>query len=287
MKPIQYIWIGICVIAAIYWADNATAFAAHLKNIRLGNHKAFTRIVFEFDGASTYQMPEIDGEGIASVIFPDSSVGSIIPLKNLREEYRFIDSVALSNKENNVIATIVSPCPKFEIRSFSLSNPNRVVLDFYGLKEKPAASAIVPQQPTDTIKTVEVNEEPVVLKEKAREETTGNTVMQPALQVPPSKTVSKPIVRKDKSGGKKMSDVIGNPIEPSGYDRMQAALMVLLVILNLITVAILVILTVNVLKWKRWADLIEHEPVVDSWENNVVSIDWKIQEELKKYKRTR
>ena len=278
------------MIVAMYWADNATAFAAHLKNIRLGNHKAFTRIVFEFDGASTYQIAEIDGERIASVIFPDSSVGSISPLKNLREEYHFIDSVALSNKENNVIATIISRCPKFEIRSFALSNPNRVVLDFYGLKEEPAASAIVPQQPTDTIKTdktEEVNEEPVVSEEKSGEETTENATIQPALQVPPEKTVSKPIVRRDKSDGKKLSDVIEIPLEPSDYNRMQAALMVLLVVLNLITVAILVILTVNILKWKRWAGLVEHEPVVDSLENNVVSIDWKIQEELKKYKRTR
>jgi hypothetical protein len=232
-------------------------------------------------------MPEIDGEGNASVIFPDSSVGSIIPLKNLREEYRFIDSVELSNKENNVIATIISSCPKFEVRSFSLSNPNRVVLDFYGLKEKPVVTAIVTQQPTDTIKTEEAKKEPVVSEEKAGEETTGKAAVQPALQVPPEKTVSKPIVRRDKSGGKKLSDVIEIPVEPSDYNRMQAALMVLLVVLNLITVAILVILTVNVLKWKRWAGLIEHEPVVDSLDNNVVSIDWKIQEELKKYKRTR
>ncbi len=255
MRPIEYIWMVICVVAVICWTGITAAAAAQLKDMRIGDHGAFTRIVFEFEEASRYHLPEISGDGIASVIFPNSSVGAILPLEGLRERYRFIDSVELIKKEKDLVAMITVRSQNFEIRSFPLLSPDRVVLDFYWLQRTLAVPAIVPEQPESRTRSAEISGEPMVAKEK--------------------------------SGVKQMPDVIGEPMASPGYDRVQMTLMILLVVLNLVTVAILAILTVTVLKWRRWTSLTESEPVSDLLDNNIISIDSKIQEELKKYQRTR
>jgi len=41
------------------------------------------------------------------------------------------------------------------------------------------------------------------------------------------------------------------------------------------------------LRWRRWNAFSEGEPVSPLLEDNIISIDTKIQEELKKYKRSR
>lgn len=287
MRPIEYIRVGICIVAVICWAR--VAVAANLKDIRLGEHKAFTRIVFEFDSTSSYRMPKIEGDGIASVVFPDSSGGAVRPLKDLREKYRFINAVELVKKERNLTARIIAHSQSFEIRSFSLTNPDRVVLDFYWSYEKLAAPVIVAEQPTDQHEPTAIVEEPVSSKGVEIEETAANGSRQPdpAPQISQAEQAAETMAPTEKSVRKTIPDVIRHPAPSIKYDKIQMALMILLVVLNVVIVAILAILVAVVLKWRRGNALSERETISTLLDDNIISIDTKIQEELKKYKRTR
>ena len=290
MRPIKYIWMGICVIVVICWAGIASAVGILLKDVRLGEHEDFTRIVFEFDGASAYHIPEIGGDGVAVVVFTDSSIGTVRPLKGLREQYRLIDSIKFLKNEKHLTATIVARSQNFVIRSFSLVNPDRVVVDLYWSNgTSPVPVIVAAGEPEDRHESAAIREEAALPKTREIEQATTNGNIQPetASRVSRSETAVKTMVQGEISGGGTISNEIGPRMAYTGYDRIQTALMILLVVLNLFSIAILAILTVSVLRWRRWNAFSEGEPVSPLLEDNIISIDTKIQEELKKYKRSR
>lgn len=57
------LWMGLVLFFP------ATAMAADLKYIRIGEHKDFTRIVFEFRGTVSFKKPEVKGKGNVAVVF--------------------------------------------------------------------------------------------------------------------------------------------------------------------------------------------------------------------------
>jgi hypothetical protein len=105
----------------------AGAADTDLKYIRIGEHKDFTRIVFEFSGAVSFRQPELKGEGTAAILFEKTQ--TTLPQKIVSETAKWVDTISFSRNQSDLVATITFSFPYFEVNTFSLSDPERVVID--------------------------------------------------------------------------------------------------------------------------------------------------------------
>jgi len=136
---------GLTIIAALLlMLQSGGAHAANLKYVRTAKHQDFTRIVFEFQNATQFNKPVIYGEGKFSVAFPDST--TVLPRRILYKTTQIqpVHSIEFTQKETFLTAVIKLPFSDFKLKAFSLSDPNRVVIDAY--KITPPPGEIVPEE---------------------------------------------------------------------------------------------------------------------------------------------
>ena len=122
-------------LAVLLLSQFGSAEAAELRYIRIGEHKGFTRIVFEFRGSALFENPVIAEKGKFSVIFSDAT--TTLPRQILGETTKRVKAVGFTNKGTSLVADIVLSFPYFKIKSFPLSDPMRVVLDIKRLDKPP------------------------------------------------------------------------------------------------------------------------------------------------------
>ncbi|KJS29273.1 MAG: hypothetical protein VR64_20755 [Desulfatitalea sp. BRH_c12] len=110
--------------------------AASLKDIRVGQHSTFTRVVFELDTAISPDQILSSQPDQLTVFFPDTypDLARKIPLKKL---YR-VNDLQLRSHKNRLSVTFHFDDRHENIDSFMLHNPARVVLDLH-------------RSPTDTL----------------------------------------------------------------------------------------------------------------------------------------
>jgi hypothetical protein len=287
MVPIRSVGIAVCCAVAVWWTCVQPAAAARLEDIRIGTHEGFSRIVFDFDDVSEYKEPQVSTEGIASVVFPGGTVGDVLPLERPEKKDKLIDSVELLTKGKALVVTIATRSRNFEVRSFSLVNPDRVVLDFYWPSGKAAPPATAGQGPATRTGGGEIWEKPIASEENASEEAAEHVSETQALRSSPADQAVEPVSLNKEPGKEEIAETKESSVAFSQFDRIQVGLMILLVVLNIVIVTILAILTVNVLKWRRLEALSEHDTASGLFDDNIISIDSRIQEELKKYQRIR
>jgi len=117
--------------------QNKGAFAADLINIRTGNNDLYTRIVFVFKDHVVFENPEFQVEGLFSIVF--FNINPPLPHEKPFEEQSngVVRSIEFVQRKSNLEASIRLSFPFFSLKSFSLSNPYRVVIDVFQTIEKP------------------------------------------------------------------------------------------------------------------------------------------------------
>jgi hypothetical protein len=104
-----------------------------LSSVRTGEHKDFTRIVFEFQNAVQFKNPKIKAKGKFSILFLDSFT-DLPPLTVYwTDSLQKVQSVEFKVNKPNLTANVTLTFPYFMLKAFFLSDPDRVIVDAYKL----------------------------------------------------------------------------------------------------------------------------------------------------------
>ncbi|MFB3118462.1 MAG: hypothetical protein ACE1ZP_06815 [Myxococcota bacterium] len=117
------LWIGLLLFLVA-----APAQANRIVQIRVGQHPTFTRLVFEMDAFTGYQVERragTDGTGQLTVTLEAST-----PPREIRSKSVGIESVRVVERAGQAIAKIRLRKSDFQMKEMILSNPPRIVLDF-------------------------------------------------------------------------------------------------------------------------------------------------------------
>lgn len=122
-----------CVIVSSCLVGSAKG--AQLRYIRIGEHEGFTRVVFEFRGPAVFEKPQVRGKGKLSVVFLDTTTA--LPRQISTETTKRVDTIEFVQQDTHLAAQITLSFPYFRLKPFSLSSPERVVLDIYRMETLP------------------------------------------------------------------------------------------------------------------------------------------------------
>jgi hypothetical protein len=211
----KYIKSGPVVIAAVLlMLQAADTQAAKLKHVRSFKHKSFSRIVFEFQHAAQFMEPVIQGKGKFSVVFPDST--TVLPRQILYKKTRIqpVRSIEFIQKGNLLAANIKLSFPYFKLKTFTLSGPDRVVIDAY--LTTPPPQEVVPEESLQAKPSVKVSKEPDTKESKAAPETSSTKELSETVSQLPTVITEKP--RAEESGEPKMTQPKPIPIQSSAKE---------------------------------------------------------------------
>jgi hypothetical protein len=147
MKTTLHISILALVLSGVFCLWFKETYANQLTDVRIGEHGAYTRIVFEFKNTIRHTNSVKKNEERVTVVFPkgagikESSLLPEVP-KNQR-----VKSLVLNKQGKYLCADITMPSADFTTKLRYLPKPERVVLDIYGetfIPEK-VVTAITPQ----------------------------------------------------------------------------------------------------------------------------------------------
>lgn len=280
---------GLTIIAALLlMLQSGGTHAANLKYVRTANHQDFIRIVFEFQNESQFKEPVIHGKGNFSVAFYDST--TVLPRQIFYKTTQIqpVRSIEFTQKETLLTAVIQLSFSDFKLKAFSLSDPNRVVIDAYKISPPPRESVTeeslhakpmvkeskepetkdlkaVPEESPAKELTRVVKKEPKVVPEKSSVQQTGDkfeikknaasdiTYDQPKDPTKKSLNQVPAALKKPQSAP---DEPAAKPIQikpaeslPS-MDKNYTLQTYMLVLLNFLTVVIVLLLSFNLLKKK-------------------------------------
>ncbi|KPK24279.1 MAG: hypothetical protein AMK69_16370 [Nitrospira bacterium SG8_3] len=135
---ITILWMG-CVV--LFLCQVGSARGAQLRYIRIGEHEGFTRIVFEFRGSAVFEKPQVKGKGELSVVFLDTTTA--LPRQILSETTKRVNAIEFVQQDAHLAAHITFLFPYFRLKPFTLSNPERIVLDVYQTSAPPKDPVVV------------------------------------------------------------------------------------------------------------------------------------------------
>lgn len=294
---VRLIIVGFVVLLLLQvgWAD-----AAELRYIRIGEHKTFTRIVFEFRGSAVFKEPVIKGRGRFSVVFVDTTTA--LPKQILSETTKRVDAIEFVQQGSQLAANIALSFPYFKVKAFTLPNPDRVVLDVNrlssppdgvvfeeSLSREPPAKALARtgegkpeaehEEPLVKKAGKDLKPEPTVVPSKPTQEDTQEPSAKPsqdiAKQSPaPPKELPPTLVAEKASPVAVPQDE--SPSRPSKYGHLQVYLLAALIVLSLVIISLLSFILLQ----KRRA--VDSDPLSTA-EDSIAAIDEKIKKELKKF----
>lgn len=131
--------------------------------VRTEEHENFTRIVFEFQNAVQFKDLRIKDKGKFSMQFLDSST-NLDPLTVYwTDSLQKVQSIKFVKDNPNITANVTLTFPYSRLKSFSLSDPDRVVVDAYSISapskdavSKPSLDAGVPSQISKKLETKKI-----------------------------------------------------------------------------------------------------------------------------------
>ena len=106
----------------------APAQANRINQVRVGNHPNFTRLVFEMDAFTGYQVErQIGADGVEQLTV---TLDASTPMRAITSKSIGIESVDIPASTDHAIAQIRLRKPGLQMKEMILSNPPRIVLDF-------------------------------------------------------------------------------------------------------------------------------------------------------------
>jgi hypothetical protein len=254
----------ILILAVIFlWLPLGWAQAADLKYIRAGEHGSFTRVVFEFEGMVRSTEPTIIGRGIFNVIFFDMTTA--LPRQILNKTTKGIQSVELIQEKSRLTANITLSFPDFKLKTFSLSNPDRFIIDAYRMFSLPKTSELVDSLQAGPLDTAPDTEEPL----HAEPDTEKPLHAEPDKVVLTEPTGTDQMIRTKKSS----------------IDGKYNVQIYLLALLNVLTLIILALLSLNLLRRRPTIDserLSEALGSLETTDESIATLDALIKKELEK-----
>jgi hypothetical protein len=256
---------GLTMIAALLLLfQSGGTLAANLKYVRTAKHQDFTRIVFEFQNAAQFKEPVINGEGKFSVAFYDST--TVLPQRILYKTTQIqpVRSIEFTQKETLLTAVIKLSFSDFKLKAFSLSDPNRVVIDAY--KITPPPGEIVPEESLHAKPMAKESMEPETKDPKAMPEES------------PAKELTRVV--------KKEPEVIPEKFPATQIGENYTLQTYMLVLLNFLTIVIVLLLSFNLLKKKSGINSKHVGKISDSLktvDERIAAIDAMINREFKKH----
>lgn len=166
------------------------AYGAELRYIRIGEHKDYTRIVFEFRGTPAFKSPVVTKKGAFALTFLNATTA--LPSKIATETSERVEAMTFLKQPAGLKANVALAFPYFKIKAFRLANPDRVVLDISPLDQPPEGflSQETPAVPTPVKPAGPSETKPVPRPQKTRPEKSlppkgkqPQTMSRPAAQV--------------------------------------------------------------------------------------------------------
>jgi hypothetical protein len=149
---------GVTLIVAVFlWGfPFGWAQAANLISARAGEHENFTRVSFEFQDIVRSKGPIITGRGKFYVTFLDSTTS--LPHRTLSRTTKWVQSIELIQEASHLTANITLSFPYFRLKTFSLQNPDRFVIDAYRMSSP--SKEVVPKKSAHPEPIASVSERP-------------------------------------------------------------------------------------------------------------------------------
>jgi hypothetical protein len=151
---IKIIWFLLLLAACGPW--RRTAGANELTDLRMGEHGAYTRIVFEFKNAIGHTNPvKKDGERV-TVVFPKTAAIKEGSLQAEMQKNQRVKSLVLNKQGHDLCADITMPSADFTTKMRYLSKPERLILDIYGetiIPEKVVTAVVSPKTEQTALQT--------------------------------------------------------------------------------------------------------------------------------------
>lgn len=211
---IQFI---LAIVSACLFFPSVSTWAAELRYIRIGEHKDYTRIVFEFRGTVAFEKPHIQGKGKAAVVFADTQ--TVLPKQILSGTTKRVDAITFIPQEPHLAVEITFPFPYFKINAFSLKDPERVVLD---VTETTAAPKGAVSEKSVQKKAPRREPKVVATQKKALPKDVASTPKPPLLQEPTQATSEEP-AQPVETAGKTESPVPPAPFPPAAKEGPEPA----------------------------------------------------------------
>ena len=256
----------------LLWLTVPAADAAQLRYIRVGEYESLTRIVFEFDSSVKFTGPEIGGPGQVSVDFFDTTTDNPA-LQKMRDRSGRIEKIEFAQRKSVLTTRIGLTSSSFNLKTFYLFTPDRVVLDLYWTGAPVASVSTAPPVPEKTAPAASAPPVPENAVPPPVETTAGKA---PETSVPGKEADSPP----------QQTSLNTNPL--------QSYLFVALIGFSVLAIIIVLFVTYIVLKKRRRAASTEGrvfprhvaqgmEDRLD--EESINTLDSRIQDELNKYGR--
>jgi len=295
--------LNLIFIVILFWFPFGWAQAAELTTARTGEHGIFTRIVFEFRGVVRTKNPIITGRGNFYVIFPDSTQAR--PRLSLDKITRGVRSVRFIQKKSFLSARIILSFPYFRLKTFYLSNPDRVVIDAYRMSSPP--EEIVPKESPHSEPIASVLIGPTKSKQAIGKKKSSATVMKSKFKIE-SENSQKSTHDSSRQQKKKASNKLANQapsqtkvpeslVQKTGqipgkqdkptsfFTKNYSVYTYVLVFLNIFTIIIVALLGFNLLKRRSRSDpehIGEILNFLKTTDESVATVDTMIKRELKK-----
>jgi hypothetical protein len=116
--------------------------AAVLKEVRMGNHGDFIRVVFEFSAQVQYELSEKTDAGSVSIQFLHTT--SELKGTPVSDKLDCIDTVSALQDGSHIVTNISFDRKKVKLNPFTIQNPDRVVLDVF-CDVEPVAAIVLPE----------------------------------------------------------------------------------------------------------------------------------------------
>ncbi|RLB14331.1 MAG: hypothetical protein DRG63_08685, partial [Deltaproteobacteria bacterium] len=102
---------------------------AALTDFRVGRHKDFLHLMFQFSGEVPFRGPTVIGKGRLSLSFEQAK--SACPLRHLRSRFNEIKEILCFRNESGFEIEVEFSHPYFHFKSYVLNRPFRVIVDVY------------------------------------------------------------------------------------------------------------------------------------------------------------
>jgi hypothetical protein len=270
------------VLVAFSIADSAT-----LKDVRLGDHDAFTRVVLEFDITITLPAENKDTVGLV-LTFPATRAGLVRKIPNYQSSR--IDQLTLWEKGNTLSIRLAFNFENFRYEFLELSDPYRLVVDIFPKTTwplQPASSLKVQSAPANPsvrgdgiVQTFDYSSEKAISEilesespESQRHEKEAKFSETDQL-TPGEKTHGLSL------GSNVHSTSSNQSKQGSG---LQSYLIIALVVITIIILSLLVLMLLSRYRWAEDRQPVNLNALLQKQEDHIASINARIKEQLKRY----
>ena len=244
------------LLGVVGLTNPAPAETAVLKELRMGDHGRYTRVVFEFSAPVQYQLSENATAGIVSIRFLETT--SQLPGMPVSDAPDCIDTISTAQDGSHTIATISFDPKEVKLNPFTIKDPDRVVLDVF-CEAAPVVAPVALAEPR------EIAPAPITVAEPAKEQPVA----------------THPLIEQAQPSGK--PDRISKKHEPSSKkDNFQKYLLLLLAAIT----GIIVVLIALIIFQKRnlsESHVAGKSDAARETDDMMRAIDTKIKEKLMKY----